>query len=95
MSAAILTARNARCSDIVLVGHRASVAATRAVSGRSLIPLALVISESGSPEAKMDLQSLIFGTDPLALIALGGFVTVLIVTLALFIFMLKKLPSRR
>jgi hypothetical protein len=38
---------------------------------------------------------LILGTDPLALIALGGFVTVVIVTLALFIFALRTLPSRR
>lgn len=38
---------------------------------------------------------LILGTDPLALIALGGFVTVVIVTLPLFIFALRKLPSRR
>jgi len=43
----------------------------------------------------MDLNSLILGTDPLALIALGGFVTVLIVSIGLLIFMLKKLPSRR
>jgi len=38
---------------------------------------------------------LTLGKDPLALIALGGFVTVVIVTLALFIFALRKLPSRR
>lgn len=43
----------------------------------------------------MDVKSLILGTDPLALIALGGFVTVLIVSLGLLIFMLKKLPGRR
>lgn len=42
----------------------------------------------------MDLKALILGTDPLALIALGGFISVLVVTLALFIFMLKKLPGR-
>jgi hypothetical protein len=43
----------------------------------------------------MDLQSLIFGTDQLALIALVGFVSVIVVTLALLIFVLKKLPARR
>jgi len=43
----------------------------------------------------MDLNDLILGTDPLALIALGGFVAVLIVTLALLIFMLRKIPRRR
>ena len=37
---------------------------------------------------------LIPGTDPPALIALGGFVPVVIVTMALFIFVLMKLPSR-
>lgn len=42
----------------------------------------------------MDFKSLILGTDPLALIALGGFVTVLIVTFGLFIFVLKKMPGR-
>ncbi|MGD9669806.1 MAG: hypothetical protein AB7U75_12205 [Hyphomicrobiaceae bacterium] len=42
----------------------------------------------------MDLKGLILGTDPLALIALGGFVSVLVVTLGLLIFMLKKLPGR-
>lgn len=43
----------------------------------------------------MDLKSLILDTDPLALIALGGFVTVLVVTIALLVFMLRKLPARR
>lgn len=43
----------------------------------------------------MDLESLIVDTDPLARIALGGIATVLIVTVALFIFMMRKLPARR
>lgn len=49
----------------------------------------------GDMEAGMDLNSLIFGTDPLALIALGGFVAVLIVSLGILVFVLKKLPARR
>ncbi|HRY06610.1 MAG TPA: hypothetical protein P5114_05780 [Hyphomicrobiaceae bacterium] len=43
----------------------------------------------------MDFKSLILGTDPLAQIALGGFIAVLVVTLGLLIFMLMKLPGRR
>lgn len=43
----------------------------------------------------MDLKSLIVNTDPLALIALGGFVAVLVVSLGLLIFMMRKLPSKR
>ncbi len=43
----------------------------------------------------MDLKALILGTDPLALIALGGFIAVLVVTFGLLIFMLNKLPGRR
>lgn len=43
----------------------------------------------------MDLKSLIVDTDPLALIALGGFVSVLVVTLGLLIFMMRKLPAKR
>jgi hypothetical protein len=43
----------------------------------------------------VDLNQLVLGADRLALIALGGFVTVLIVTLMLFNFALRKLPSRR
>lgn len=43
----------------------------------------------------MDLKSLIVDTDPLALIALAGFVSVLVVTLGLLIFMMRKLPSKR
>lgn len=43
----------------------------------------------------MDLKSLILDTDPLALIALAGFISVLVVTIALLIFMLRKLPARR
>ncbi len=43
----------------------------------------------------MDLKSLIVNTDPLALIALGGFVAVLVVTLGLLVFMMRKLPSKR
>lgn len=43
----------------------------------------------------MDLKSLVLDTDPLALIALGGFITVIVVTVALLVFMLRKLPARR
>lgn len=43
----------------------------------------------------MDLKSLVVNTDPLALIALGGFVAVLVVSLGLLIFMMRKLPSKR
>lgn len=43
----------------------------------------------------MDLKSLIVNTDPLALIALGGFVAVLVVSLGLLVFMMRKLPSKR
>lgn len=42
--------------------------------------------------ATMDLNGLIFRTDPLALFALGGFVLVLVVSLALVVFVLRKLP---
>lgn len=46
-------------------------------------------------EDHMDLKSLVVNTDPLALIALGGFVAVLVVSLGLLIFMMRKLPSKR
>jgi len=42
----------------------------------------------------MDLKALILDTDPLALIALGGFVSVLVVTLVLFAFVMMKAPGR-
>ena len=37
----------------------------------------------------------LFNTDPLALIALGGFVSVLVVTLAIFVFVLTRKSARR
>lgn len=43
----------------------------------------------------MDFKELILGTDPLALTALGGFVVLLVVSVGILVFMLRKLPSRR
>ncbi|MGD9783486.1 MAG: hypothetical protein AB7E80_00150 [Hyphomicrobiaceae bacterium] len=43
----------------------------------------------------MDIKSLIVDTDPLALIALGGFVSVLVVSLVLFAFVIAKSPGRK
>lgn len=42
----------------------------------------------------MDLKALVLDTDPLALIALAGLVSVLVVTVALAAFVLMKLPKR-
>ncbi|MBL8566408.1 MAG: hypothetical protein JNM89_11890 [Hyphomicrobiaceae bacterium] len=42
----------------------------------------------------MDLKALFLNTDPLAMIALGGLVSVLVVTVALAAFVLAKLPKR-
>ena len=64
----------------------------------SVVMIAVAMSQMAAIRSLgniMDLKSLIFGTDPLALIALGGFVTVLVVSLGLLFFMLKKLPGRR
>jgi hypothetical protein len=43
----------------------------------------------------MDLKGLILGTDPLAQIALGGFVVLIVVSLGIVFFVLKKMPGRR
>lgn len=42
----------------------------------------------------MDLKALLLDTDPLALIALGGFVTVLVVSLVLIGFVVMKMPKK-
>lgn len=42
----------------------------------------------------MDLKALLFDTDPLALIALGGFVAVLVVSLVITAFVIMKLPKK-
>ena len=46
------------------------------------------------PEATMDLKALFLDTDPLALIALGGFVSLMVVSLALVVFVIMKMPRK-
>lgn len=40
-------------------------------------------------------MDLIAGTDSLALIALGGFAILMVVSIGILVFVLKKLPARR
>lgn len=42
----------------------------------------------------MDLKALLLDTDPLALIALAGFVSLMVVSIALTVFVIMKLPKK-
>ena len=63
-------------------------------NGSTATAFSCVAGVADPPEAIMDLKALLLDTDPLALIALGGFVAVLVVSLVLIGFVVMKMPKK-